>query len=112
LQLGELLAYAPYDPGDSAWPHRAVRDLLEELRSENIERGIVTEQHSKRGAYWKGMFEGGRQERGLAAQARESAQASQQWPRTAAMLMTISAMWDHQADRADQEAEKDKIRFG
>jgi hypothetical protein len=58
------------------------------------------------------MFEGGRQERGLAAQARESAQASQQWPRTAAMLMTISAMWDHQADRADQEAEKDKIRFG
>jgi hypothetical protein len=59
LQLGELLAYAPPDPGDGAWPHRAVRELLEELRSEDIERGIVTEQHSKRGVFTKGMFEGG-----------------------------------------------------
>ena len=111
LQIGELLAYSPFD-ADGAWPHRAVRDLLEELRSDDIQRGIVTEQLNKRGAYWKAMFEGGVQERGLAETARGWAKASEHWPRTNAMLMAVTRMWEEQAERADRDAAKSREKFG
>jgi hypothetical protein len=111
-QIGRLLAYAPIDPMDGAWPDRAVRDLLEELRSDAIEHSMESEQINKRGVYTKGPFEGGRQERGYAENVRVWAVTTQAWPRTSALLARIAAMWDGYALREDQEAEKDRARFG
>ena len=34
------------------------------------------------------------------------------WPRTAVMLKRIAEMWDRYAQREDEEAERDKARFG
>ena len=107
LQLGELLAYSPPDPD-------VERGLIGqfELRSDEIERGIVSEQLSKRGAYWEAMFEGGAQERGLAETAKGWATASHQRPRTAATLMAITQMWEDYAERADLDAQKSRERLG
>ena len=40
MYIGQMLAHAPQDPVDGAWPHRVVRDLLESLKSSNAEHGI------------------------------------------------------------------------
>lgn len=111
-QIGRLLAYAPQDLEDGAWPHRAVRDVIEEVRSDTLESAIESEQLNKRGVYTKAPFEGGGQERGLAADATKAAKTAQAWPRTSALMRRIASMWEHYAQREDQDAEKDKTRFG
>jgi hypothetical protein len=110
--IGRLLAYAPNDGDDHAWPHRAVRNLLEEVRSDAIESSMQSEQIAKRGAHFKELFGGGAQERGKAQEAREWARASRDWPRTSALLERIAEMWEQYAVREDEEAEKRKARFG
>ncbi|HEY3570141.1 MAG TPA: hypothetical protein VGP73_19570 [Thermoanaerobaculia bacterium] len=111
LHIGQMLAYSPLDPEDGAWPHRIVRDLIEELSAPKIEHGIMVEQFNKRGVYSKAIYEGGIQERELAEQARRWAAASSNWARTSKLLKDIAASWDHQAKEEDRRAEQDKIRF-
>ena len=108
--IGHTLAHAPVDP-DGAWPHRAVRDVIEALNSEDAERGINVERLNMRGAFRKAMYEGGDQERALAEETRVWAKAAVGWPRTQAMLLDLSRMWDTSAQREDQRAEQDKMRF-
>jgi hypothetical protein len=96
---------------DGAWPHRAIRDLLEELKAEYIERGIQIERFNMRGAFSKAMYEGGKQERGLAEQARIWARAVVNWPRTHSMLLEISRDWDIHAEREDESAQQDEMRY-
>lgn len=110
-QIGQILAHASDDPEDHAWPHCAVRDLIEELASQHVERGVEVERHNVRGVVSKAIFEGGRQERALAEEARGWARASARWPRTAAMLLSVAQMWDAMADREDQRARHDEMRF-
>ena len=57
--IGHVLAHAPSDPADQAWPHRAVRDVIEELHSDRIEEGIRVERFNMRGVVSKAVFEGG-----------------------------------------------------
>jgi hypothetical protein len=109
--IGHLLAYSPVDPEDGAWPHRIIREVLEELAAPKVESGIGSEQFNKRGVFSKAMFEGGAQERELAEEARKWASASIVWPRTARMLKDIASTWDRQAEFEDQRAEQDKVRF-
>jgi len=109
--IGQLLAHAPRDPEDRAWPHRSVRDLIEELASEHVERGVEIERHNMRGVVSKAMFEGGRQERALADEARRWARSSARWPRTAAMLLSVARSWDTAAEREDERARHDEMRF-
>ena len=111
-QIGELLAYAPNDDHDQAFPDRSVRDLIEELRSEAVESGVQSAQISKRGVFQKAVYEGGAQERRLAGQVRNWARASLNWPRTSAMLERIADMWEQYAKTEDENAEKNKLQFG
>jgi hypothetical protein len=108
--VGHALAHAPKDE-DGGWPHRAVRDLIESLKSDDVESGIKVERLNMRGAYNKAMYEGGKQERGLAEQTRVWARAASSWPRTHAMLRDLARIWESRAEREDQRAEQDKIRF-
>ena len=64
--IGHVLAHAPIDPSDEAWPHKTVRDNLEQLSSEEAERGVQIERFNMRGVYSKALFEGGKQERSFA----------------------------------------------
>jgi hypothetical protein len=110
LMIGRMLAYAPNDTDDSAWPHRAIRDVIEEIISDDVESGIRSEHFNKRGAHWRGLTQGGAQERDLAEQARAwAAVVGPRWPRTERLLRRISDMWDNEAKRENEEAAKRKL---
>src|SRR5205807_540924 len=104
-QIGQMLAYAPTDAEDSAWPTRPVRDVIEECASDEIERGISISRFNMRGVFRKTMYEGGSEERAFAAQYRTWAEASASWPRTSAMLRRIAEDWERHAEQADARAE-------
>jgi alpha/beta superfamily hydrolase len=109
-RIGHVLAHAPAD-ADGSWPHRVVRELVEELNSDQVEMGIAIERFNMRGGFTKAMYEGGGQERSLAAQAQEWAKFATKWPRTHAMLIGISQSWDEQAKRENERARQDELRF-
>ena len=109
--IGQVLAHSPLDPNDEAWPHAAVRGVIEALASSEVERGISIERVNMRGVYSKQMGEGGNQERALAQQLRDWAEASSEFVRTRALLERIAQTWDAYATSADTEAKKQALRF-
>ena len=112
LIIGCMLAYAPNDTDDDAWPHRAIRDVIEEAASDDLESRIRSEQLNKRGVSTRGLTEGGAQERHLAGQATAwAAIVGPRWPRAERLLRSISDMWDKEARREDEEAAKRKLDF-
>lgn len=108
--IGRLLAHAPHDKQDGAWPNQKVRELIDEICSEDLDKGIRIERANMRGVYSKAMYEGGKQERALAEQYRAWARAAQNWPRTAFILKEIASGWDSDAERSDIEAKKDMMK--
>jgi hypothetical protein len=110
LTIGEILAHAPADPNDGGWPHQGIRNVLEQLVADDIERGLMIERFNMRGAYWKALYEGGAQERAFAEQYREWARIARgRWPRVAQVLECIAQDWEAHARREDQRVEQDKL---
>lgn len=107
--VGRLLAYAPAD-ADGGWPHRAVRDQIERLRSDELERGIKLGRYNMRGVHGKQIYEGGEQERALSLENAKNAERAAPWPRTSAMLAIIAKSWETEAQREDVEAAQRKMR--
>jgi hypothetical protein len=108
VAIGQVLAYVPRG-SDGVWPNDAVRDLLEELRSSDIEAGLHKGTFQSRGLTFRSLDDGGAQERALAAQHREWAdRVSDRWPRTGALLRQIADHFDEWARREDDQSE----RFG
>ncbi len=111
IHIGQLLAHAPVDPIDNAWPHQAVRNTLERFRSEEIERGFAMGRFDLRGTYSKAVYEGGDQERALAKQFREWAMACEVgWSRVTGVLREMAKVWEEDARREDARAEHDSMR--
>ncbi|WP_346295757.1 hypothetical protein LRC39_23025 [Rhodopseudomonas sp. P1] len=107
--VGKVLAHAP--PADSGvWPHEAVRDQIERLSSPKIERALTIERYNMRGAHFRGVYDGGEQERALAKAAFDAAKACEPWPRTADLLRSIGRNWEIEAEGADLEAAQRKLR--
>ncbi len=103
--IGRTLVYTPPDP-DGAWPHAAVRDVIEQLKSEELERGIESSVYNSRGVFMKSLTEGGGQERQLAERYQGYAnQVGDRWPRTGAMLRRVAARYISDARREDVNAE-------
>lgn len=107
--VGRVLAHAK-EKADT-WPPSEVANVIERLKSAQVEQSIMIERFNMRGVYMKSMFEGGKQERELAASYRKWAAIHQAHPRTRAMLTEIAKRWDKDAKRADDEAERDKMRW-
>jgi hypothetical protein len=110
-RIGAILAHSPLSKKDNAWPHEAVRSVIEKVGSDELERGVAVERFNMRGVYSKAVGEGGDQERVLAKQSREWADAMPEYPRTAAMLMEIAGSWLREADQADLSAQKESLRW-
>jgi len=108
--IGHILAHSTSDADDGAWPNRAVRQLLDELESDDVERGLAIERFNMRGAHWKAMYEGGAQERVFSHEFRAWAKVMPEWPRAAALLERIATDWDRYADQEDIRAQHDKMR--
>lgn len=109
--IGHLLAHSPASSLDHVWPHESVRAVIEELASDDVERGVAIERFNMRGVYSKALGEGGRQERDLAQESQHWAAAMPSHPRTSAMLMRIAESWMRDADEADVRAKKDALRW-
>jgi excisionase family DNA binding protein len=102
--IGQLLAASP-DGEDGLWPAEPVRDLLESIASPHLESGVHTGVVNDRGFTSRGVFDGGEQERDLAARYNELAtQASSNWPRTSRVLRQLAKSYEHDARRNDEEA--------
>jgi hypothetical protein len=108
--IGHLLAYAPPDL-DGAWPHRVVRDLIEEVSSTHLEAGIDTERFNMAGRpHARALYGGGSRERGIAEQYRDWSKKAGTWPRTSAMLERMAESWDRFAAAQDERAIQDRMR--
>lgn len=108
--IGKLLAHAPHDLGDGAWPAVALRDLIEAEASERLEQGIAIERFNMRGVYSNGIYDGGDEEQRFASQYREWAAACVAWPRMSGMLEHIAADWDGHAGYEDNQAQQRLMR--
>jgi hypothetical protein len=108
--VGRILAHAPPDP-DGAWPHTAVRQELERLASDEIERGVQIERYNMRGSHSRGLYEGGDQERKLAKTAFDDADVCVAWPRTAALLRAIGRTWEEEGKREDLDAAQRRLKY-
>lgn len=91
---------------DGLWPDIAVREVIEEVASKQIERAIATGVFNKRGVWTKSIGEGGVQERQLAETYHfYAAVLADSYPRTAAMLRSIAEGYISHAYREDIRAE-------
>jgi hypothetical protein len=103
--IGQLLSGSP--PGsDGAWPAEPIRDLLEELRSDDLESGLHMGRFNQRGAVWRNLESGGDAERSIKERYEaDAAKVSARWPRTAAFLRSFASTYERDAGREDTEAE-------
>lgn len=111
-KIGEVLYFLPNDEEDSNWPHRCLRQLLEDIDSKDIETGLSLAQFNSRGVTCKAMYEGGEQERELAMMWAERAnELSTTWPKASSLCSMISESWMRKASSEDERAEQDKLRY-
>ena len=106
--IGQVLVHYP-SGADGAWPHKALRDLIEDLRCEEIEKGIVNGIYNGRGVVSRSIGEGGDQERVIAERYLNYARIlSDNWPRTARLMKKIANVYESEARREDGRAELDE----
>jgi hypothetical protein len=104
-RIGNVFAHAPQEP-DGSWPCVPVRDTIEEFGTEALADGFEVGIMNKRGAYSKAPDEGGDQERTIAKQYFDWADASKiEWPKTAASLRRVGEQYEAYGRREDAEAE-------
>ncbi|ODT23981.1 MAG: addiction module antitoxin [Hyphomicrobium sp. SCN 65-11] len=103
LCLGKLFAKAPYGE-DGVWPCEPLREVIEDLQSEDMARGICNGIYNARGVYYRG--EGGAQEREIAEKYRVWSNALQfSHPFVAARVLgQVVRRYEAEASREDTEA--------
>jgi hypothetical protein len=103
--IGQVLINYP-EGADGAWPHEAVRELLEEVASEHLERGISIGIFNSRGMVQRAIGEGGAQERTIVERyAGYSRLLRDGWPRTARLMRAIATSYEAEARGEDTQAE-------
>lgn len=104
-EIGQALVAAPGDEG--GWPPRAVRDLVEEIRSDHLDRGFGRRIFNNRGVTSRSLDAGGRQEWDLAAKYRSIAGENRcTWPRLARIFDGLVETYEADARREDAAAER------
>jgi hypothetical protein len=107
--IGVAMALAPIDP-DGVWPHRAVRDLLEEIASQDVDRGFERKVSNSQGATSRSLFAGGGIERMRASEYQSlAASLRDEWPRLSAIFSRIAGTYERFAQREDTMAEKRRL---
>jgi hypothetical protein len=104
-QIGQVLWFLPPGP-DGFKPPEAVRNLLEELRSEQLEAGFATGALNSRGVTTRSPTSGGQQEHELADTYRSIANSlAGEWDRTSRIYRKLAESYDGMAERFDHEAQ-------
>jgi hypothetical protein len=103
-QIGQTLS-APSLGVDGIWPAEEIRELIEDLKSANLESGLVIGVFNSRGVTTRGVYDGGAQEWALAAKYRRWGEAViNRWRRTGRVLMQLADDYEREARREDLEA--------
>lgn len=110
--IGQVFSGCPTDP-DGTWPCLVVRDLIQSLRSDAFEEGFSLGRFNDRGVTTRGVFDGGEQERDLAAQYQTWAdRCAGSHPRAAALLRSMARSYEHDARSHDQDADDRLDHYG
>jgi hypothetical protein len=109
-EIAFMLSCAPSD-SDGTWPHVAVRNLIEGLNNEIIDKHIPIGILNRRGVVSRGLDDRGRQERELAKKYKKMSDAVRaRWPRSAAVIRSIGEFYDRDAKREDIESDLFELR--
>lgn len=112
VYIGHVFYYAPADD-DGAWPPAAIRDILEDLQSDQLDDGLETKIYNSRGVTSRGLEEGGKQEIKLAEEYKASADRFRdRWPRTATLLDQVARSYENEARRNEASAERFRQGYG
>src|SRR6266540_411624 len=97
VKIGEVLSNSPTGE-DGLWPHEAIREVIDEATSEELESGIRVGVHNNRGVTTRAIGEGGKQERQIGERYRQYARAfSDQWPRASRLMTSIAESYSDDA---------------
>jgi hypothetical protein len=100
--IGKLLSRSPTGK-DGVWPHEAVRDIIEQCESTNLENGIEMGRYNNRGVTLRAFKNGGKQERDIVENyEKKTSMIKYVWPRTAMMLIRIANSYRRDAKVMDQ----------
>jgi hypothetical protein len=103
--IGEMLSGSP-EGEDGVWPAEPVRDLLDEPGADRLADGFLAGVANNRGVTARWAFEGGKQERNLAARYDGWAERiAATWPQASLVLKQCVARLREDARRWDDEAE-------
>jgi hypothetical protein len=106
MHIGQVFAHAPADP-DGTWPCTPVREVIEHVKSRDVEVGLATGVLNKRGITTRNPTDGGALERQEAIKYRAFAKNVRlEWPRTATALEGIARMYEDHAQVHDYQAEQ------
>jgi hypothetical protein len=104
--IGQSFGRSPIGD-DGNWPAEAVRDMVETVGSRELENGLILGKINSRGVTSRGPYDGGAQERALAASFRAGSAATKaQWPRTSRLLRELAESYERDAQREDIQAEQ------
>ena len=104
--IGEVLSGSPKG-ADGIWPAEPIRQLMEDLKSDSMDRGVAIGKENSRGVTSRGVFDGGRQEEALASQYQIwSKQVMTRWPRTGRLLGEMARSYRGWARREDAQSEE------
>ena len=112
LCIGKLLSASAIGT-DDIWPCEEVRDILEDIQSEEIMRGICSGIYNSRGVTTRMPDDGGEQERSLAKKYREfGRKILSSYPFVATkLLFAIAESYEHDAKRYDADVSA-RLRLG
>lgn len=103
--IGQVLSGSPAGT-DGAWPTEPVRELIERLKSDDLETGLHIGRFNQRGVTTRDPLAGGDLERNLKDRYEaDAAKVAARWPRTAAFLRAFARTYERDATREDLEAE-------
>lgn len=105
-KIGELLSASKID-ADGIWPAVPIREVIDAIRSRDLETGVTIGKFNRRGVTSRAYGAGGDQERALAKQYRDWSEATAfDWPRTSGILENLAKDYDRQAKSHDDDAER------
>lgn len=108
--IGKLLANAPADD-DGVWPCLSVRKTIQAIANSDILSALQNGLFNKRGVFSKGIYEGGKQERELAARYRTWAYAQRaHWPAVASVLDSLADTYEREAEEWDAEVSRRRLK--
>jgi transcriptional regulator with XRE-family HTH domain len=105
-RIGAMLSAALPEPGGD-WPPKPVREIIERVKSDEVDLGLQIGAHNRRGTTTRGPLDGGEQERNLKAYyERLSQKFRASAPRTSKILRKIGELYKYSAVAMDHLAEQ------